>query len=114
MIIKKYETERLILRQWQESDIAPFAEMNSPQDGICNPVLTFSSNLNKGMNMWTGMTIGKKLLDECEKKAKNIGAKKKKVCQILVVCGDHDMQKFSLLETINMKVASRWYTRKTT
>ena len=24
----KYETERLILRQWQESDIAPFAEMN--------------------------------------------------------------------------------------
>jgi len=29
MIIKKYETERLIFRQWQESDIAPFAEMNS-------------------------------------------------------------------------------------
>ena len=29
MIIKKYEPERLILRQWQESDIAPFAEMNS-------------------------------------------------------------------------------------
>jgi len=27
--MKKYETERLILRQWQESDIAPFAEMNS-------------------------------------------------------------------------------------
>ena len=25
----KYETERLILRQWQESDIAPFSEMNS-------------------------------------------------------------------------------------
>ena len=25
----KYETERLILRQWQESDIAPFAKMNS-------------------------------------------------------------------------------------
>ena len=66
----------------------------------------------KSEDLW--MTIGKKLLDECEKKAKNIGAKKKKVCQILVVCGDHDMQKFSLLETINMKVASRWYTRKTT
>ncbi len=29
MIMKKYETERLILRQWQESDIAPFSEMNS-------------------------------------------------------------------------------------
>ena len=29
MIMKKYETIRLILRQWQESDIVPFAEMNS-------------------------------------------------------------------------------------
>jgi len=29
MIMKKYETKRLILRQWQESDIAPFVEMNS-------------------------------------------------------------------------------------
>jgi len=29
IIMKKYETQRLILRQWQESDIAPFAEMNS-------------------------------------------------------------------------------------
>jgi len=28
----KYETERLILRQWQESDIAPFAEMNSDSE----------------------------------------------------------------------------------
>lgn len=27
--MKKYETQRLILRQWQDSDIAPFAEMNS-------------------------------------------------------------------------------------
>ena len=27
--MKQYQTERLILRQWQESDIAPFAEMNS-------------------------------------------------------------------------------------
>ena len=27
--MKKYETTRLILRQWQESDIVPFAEMNS-------------------------------------------------------------------------------------
>jgi ribosomal protein S18 acetylase RimI-like enzyme len=66
----------------------------------------------KSEDLW--MTIGKKLLDECEKKAKNIGAKKKKVQQILIVCGDHDMQKFSLLETTNMKVASRWYTKKTT
>lgn len=28
----KYETTRLILRQWQESDIAPFAEMNSDKE----------------------------------------------------------------------------------
>jgi hypothetical protein len=26
-----------------------------PQDGICNPVLTFIPNLNKEMNMWTGL-----------------------------------------------------------
>ncbi len=28
----KYETKRLILRQWQESDIAPFAEMNADEE----------------------------------------------------------------------------------
>jgi len=37
---------------------------------------------------------------------------KKKVQQILVVCGDYDMQKFLLLETMNMNIASRWYTKK--
>ena len=25
------------------------------QDGVCNPVLTFSPNSNKEMNMWTGL-----------------------------------------------------------
>ena len=55
-------------------------------------------------DLW--MTIGKELLDECQKRAKNIGAK-----QILVVCGNHDMQKFSLLETMSMNIASRWYTK---
>ena len=55
-------------------------------------------------DLW--MTIGKELLDECQKRAKNMGAK-----QILIVCGDHDMQKFSLLETMNMNIASRWYTK---
>ena len=58
----------------------------------------------KSGDLW--MTIGKELLDECQKRAKNIGAK-----QILVVCGDHDMQKFSLLETMSMNIASRWYTK---
>ncbi len=37
---------------------------------------------------------------------------KKKIQQILIVCGDHDMQKFSLLEAMNMNIASRWYTKK--
>lgn len=58
----------------------------------------------KSEDLW--MTIGKELLDECQREAKIIGAK-----QILVVCGDHDMQKFLLLEAMNMKVASRWYTK---
>lgn len=58
----------------------------------------------KSGDLW--MTIGKELLDECQKRAKNMGAK-----QILIVCGDHDMQKFSLLETMNMNIASRWYTK---
>ena len=59
----------------------------------------------KSGDLW--MTIGKELLDECQKRAKNMGAK-----QILVVCGDHDMRKFSLLETMSMNIASRWYTKK--
>lgn len=58
----------------------------------------------KSEDLW--VTIGKELLDECQRKAKNMGAK-----QTLVVCGDHDMQKFSLLETMDMNVASRWYTK---
>ena len=60
----------------------------------------------KSGDLW--MTIGKELLDECQKRAKNMGAK-----QILVVCGNHDMQKLSLLETMNMNIASRWYTKTT-
>ena len=55
-------------------------------------------------DLW--MTIGKELLDEYQREAKIIGAK-----QILVVCGDHDTQKFLLLEAMNMRVASRWYTK---
>jgi hypothetical protein len=55
-------------------------------------------------DLW--MTIGKELLDECQREAKIIGAK-----QILVVCGNHDTQKFLLLEAMNIKVASRWYTK---
>ena len=58
----------------------------------------------KSDDLW--ITIGNKLLDECQREAKIMGAK-----QILVVCGDHDTQKFLLLEAMNMNVASRWYTK---
>ena len=43
------------------------------------------------------MTIGKELLDECQNRAKNMGAKKK-VRQILAVWGDHYVRKFLLLK----------------
>ena len=59
----------------------------------------------KSDDLW--ITIGKELLDECQREAKIMGAK-----QILVVCGDHDTQKFLLLEAMNMNVASRWYTKQ--
>ena len=58
----------------------------------------------KSDDLW--VTIGKELLNECQREAKIMSAK-----QILVVCGDHDRQKFLLLETMNMRVASRWYTK---
>jgi len=58
----------------------------------------------KSDDLW--LTIGKELLNECQREAKIMNAK-----QILVVCGDHDRQKFLLLETMNMRVASRWYTK---
>ncbi len=58
----------------------------------------------KSDDLW--LTIGKELLNECQREAKIMNAE-----QILVVCGDHDRQKFLLLETMNMRVASRWYTK---
>ena len=58
----------------------------------------------KSDDLW--LTIGKELLNECQREVKIMNAK-----QILVVCGDHDRQKFLLLETMNMRVASRWYTK---
>jgi len=58
----------------------------------------------KSDDLW--LTVGKELLNECKREAKIMNAK-----QILVVCGDHDRQKFLLLETMNMRVASRWYTK---
>lgn len=57
----------------------------------------------KFSDLW--MTIGKKLLQECTDIAKDKGAK-----QVLVVCGDHDIEKYKLLEDMKLMVASRWYT----
>ncbi len=52
------------------------------------------------------MIIGKALLDECQKIAKEMGA-----VQVLVVCGDHDQQKSRLLKDLNMKIASNWFNK---
>jgi len=59
----------------------------------------------KSDDLW--LTIGKELLNECQREAKIMNAE-----QILVVCGDHDRQKFLLLEAMNMNVASRWYIKQ--
>jgi hypothetical protein len=53
-------------------------------------------------NLW--MSVGLKLLQEAMAKSELKGVK-----QVLVVCGDHDLQKSQLLEKINLTVASRWY-----
>jgi hypothetical protein len=55
-------------------------------------------------SLW--MIIGKALLDECQKIAKEMGA-----VQVLVVCGDHDQQKSRLLKDLNMKIASNWFNK---
>ena len=45
--MKAYETERLIFRQWKESDIAPFAAMNSDPEvmGYFPKILHFDQTL---------------------------------------------------------------------
>lgn len=59
----------------------------------------------KTPNLW--MTAGKCLLQECIDIGKSKNAK-----QVLVVCGDHDVEKYKLLESFNLNLASRWYTGK--
>ncbi len=55
-------------------------------------------------DLW--MTIGKELLQECIKIGKSKGTK-----QVLIVCGNHDAEKYKLLENMGLDVASRWYTK---
>ena len=57
----------------------------------------------QSQDLW--MTIGKELLQECIAISKIEGAK-----QVLVVCGNHDIEKYKLLESVNLDIASRWYT----
>ncbi len=59
----------------------------------------------KNRDLWS--TIGKILIDDCGKIAKEMGAK-----QFLVVSGDHDKEKNQLLESIDLTIASRWYTKE--
>ncbi len=54
-------------------------------------------------DLW--MNVGKDLLQKCIDIAKSKYAK-----QVLVVCGDHDIEKYKLLEDMKLNVASRWYT----
>lgn len=54
-------------------------------------------------NQWE--TIGKELLDETLIRAKLMGA-----VQVVVVCGQHDQAKRKLLDSMNLSVASVWYT----
>ena len=58
----------------------------------------------KSGDLW--VTIGKELLDECVRKAKNMGAK-----QVLAVCGDFDKEKYLFLKNQNLSIASNWFTK---
>ena len=59
----------------------------------------------KTHNLW--ISVGKELLEGCIKISKDRGAK-----QVLVVCGNHDTHKNSLLTQMNLLPASTWYTKQ--
>jgi hypothetical protein len=59
----------------------------------------------KTHNLWN--TVGKELLLECIKISKIKEAK-----QVLVVCGNHDTHKNSLLTQMNLLPVSTWYTKQ--
>ncbi|MBU6140727.1 MAG: hypothetical protein KGP29_04115 [Proteobacteria bacterium] len=56
----------------------------------------------KSPNLW--LSTGLELLNEITSRAKSKGAK-----QILLVCGNHDLEKSQLLEKAKLSVASKWY-----
>ncbi len=55
-------------------------------------------------NLW--QSTGKELLKEIISLSKGKNAK-----QILVVCGDHDLQKRNLLDDMNLSITSNWYSK---
>jgi RimJ/RimL family protein N-acetyltransferase len=56
--MKKYETERLILRQWQESDIVPFAEMNADEEVM--KYFPKTLNFEETLEMYNRCRVNKK------------------------------------------------------
>lgn len=57
-----------------------------------------------GQDSWS--KIGKKLLVEAAKRGKKMGAK-----QILVVCGDHDLEKQKFLAESGLATTSNWLAK---
>lgn len=55
----------------------------------------------KSKNLW--MSVGLELLNHAITNSKLKGAK-----QVLVVCGNHDLEKFQLLEKLNLNITSKW------
>jgi len=58
----------------------------------------------KNPDLW--LSVGLQLLSEIISQAKQRG-----LAQILVVCGNHDLEKSQLLEKLDLSCASKWYTK---
>ena len=78
--------------------------INPPEVYDAGPTLMIDDFCVESPDLW--MAVGIKLLNEIISIAKQKG-----VVQIVVVCGDHDLQKSQLLEKFNLNVASRWYIK---
>ena len=103
---KELENENVIALIYEDKQGFIMGKLTTPPEVYdAGLTLMIDDFCVKSDDLW--IIIGNELLDECQKKGKIMGAK-----QILVVCGDHDTQKFLLLEAMNMNVASRWYNKQ--
>ncbi len=107
-----------VLAKWFEEEVfkeGVIALCSKDRDGfiigkIISPPEVYDAGLTlmiddfcvKSPDLW--QTVGRDLVVKCIKIAKEKNAK-----QVLIVCGDHDLQKSKLLEELNLQVASRWY-----